>query len=431
MTSGLDPAAVVLAAARRHRAEAEAAERAQLEDAIAWAGLHEPTDPDRAATWGSTPVAITGDGAPLIDEFCIAEFAAALGLRTEAGRQYLADAVELAHRLPRVLEQVRAGRTPVFKARRIAQRTADLTFEGAAFVDHRVAFAASRISLAQVERLVDEARAQFQPDEAAQLAADAAERRHVLVDTRQVSFDGTSQIHAEIDLADALDLEATVSRLATQIAQTHPDLTEDACRAKALGALARGEHAPTDRTLNLVVHLTSDGHGTDQDLDPTAYLETGKRLLALDQIKDWAGTATRVIVRPVIDLHEDLSVTGYAIPDRIAERVTLRDRRCAFPYCERNARHCDTDHTIAYDPQGPPGQTSTTNLAPLCRHHHRLKTHPVSTGSTTGKRWHYVTLEPGVYQWRSPHGLTYLTDITGTRDLTPVLPAPRTDLRSA
>jgi hypothetical protein len=51
--------------------------------------------------------------------------------------------------------------------------------------------------------------------------------------------------------------------------------------------------------------------------------------------------------------------------------------------------------------------TCTCQLAPLCRRHHRLKTHG---------GWTYTILEPSSYLWSSPHGYQYLRDHTGTRD---------------
>ena len=120
--------------------------------------------------------------------------------------------------------------------------------------------------------------------------------------------------------------------------------------------------------------------------------------------------SAKVTVKPVIDLHNAQSVDGYAIPARIAERVHLRDRTCVFPWCHRPARSCDLDHVVPYDPAGPPGQTSTVNLACLCRLHHRMKTHG---------GWTYTIVEPGAYLWRSPYGYAYLRDSGGTTDLTP------------
>ncbi|QXQ13826.1 HNH endonuclease [Skermania piniformis] len=84
-----------------------------------------------------------------------------------------------------------------------------------------------------------------------------------------------------------------------------------------------------------------------------------------------------------------------------------------FPYCNRPARGCDLDHTHPHDRGGP---TSSDNLAPLCRKHHRLK----------GNRgWRYRRRSPGTYLWATPAGGIYLRDGTGTIDLTsPDTPVP-------
>jgi len=98
--------------------------------------------------------------------------------------------------------------------------------------------------------------------------------------------------------------------------------------------------------------------------------------------------------------------------------VITRDGTCIFPFCTRTSRRCDLDHIKPYDLDGPTDQTSTENLAPLCRRHHRLKTHggwtyeAVSTSSTPGP-------PERAYHWRSPHGYEYLRTPTGTESLTP------------
>ena len=127
-------------------------------------------------------------------------------------------------------------------------------------------------------------------------------------------------------------------------------------------------------------------------------------------------------IKPVIDLTAELTAPGYDIPDRIREHVILRDRTCVFPHCTRPARRADVDHIVEYDhhaeaegrPQ--PGPTTTSNLAALCRTHHRLKTHSA---------WTYRMLEPGVFEWTSPHGHHFLRDRTGTRPLDPDEPPAR------
>ena len=99
-------------------------------------------------------------------------------------------------------------------------------------------------------------------------------------------------------------------------------------------------------------------------------------------------------------------VEAYEIPDRVAEQVRLRDGHCVFPHCRRRAGRCDQDHVVPY----PLGPTCPCNLAPLCRRHHRVKTHG---------GWAYATPEPGVYMWRSPHGYQFLVDPLGTLPLDP------------
>jgi hypothetical protein len=397
--------ATVLAAARRHRAEADAAERAVLVDALDWARLHLTADPDLAATWGDTPVPLAGDGAPHVSQFAVIELGAVLRMSRRTAEALVGDVVELAYRLPRTWAQVSTGRLKGWKARHVAQATRDLSAEAAGFVDTQVAAFANRISPAELQRLIDTAIAQFMPEHAAEIAAAAAETRDVRIDHQQISFAGTSRIHGELDFLDALDLETALQTGAAQLADLGSDLPLGARRAATQGNLARGNH-PLDlgvldeparaprphREIVLYVHLSEDAITSTGTGTGTALAEYQRRLFTADQIRDWCSTTPKITIKPV------------------REQVILRDRFCPFPYCERNARHGDLDHIEPYDPDRPPGQTTTTNLAGPCRTHHRVKT--FST-------WTYTILEPGTYLWRSPHGYTFLKDRHGTRDLTP------------
>ena len=113
-------------------------------------------------------------------------------------------------------------------------------------------------------------------------------------------------------------------------------------------------------------------------------------------------------MQPVLDLAEHLHVGSYEASARLKLQTQLRDRICAFPFCFRPAEQCDCEHRVPHDDDD--GPTCTCNLAPACRRHHRAKT----TGG-----WNYVTVEPGVYLWRSPLGYQFLHDHTGTLDVTP------------
>ena len=100
-TQDLDTASAVLTAARSSRTAADLAEAEQFQAAVAWAAMHS-TDSiaDAAVAIWEGEVPIAGEGAPLVAEFCVAEFALAIGKSTDAGRRYLGDAVEVRYRLP-------------------------------------------------------------------------------------------------------------------------------------------------------------------------------------------------------------------------------------------------------------------------------------------------------------------------------------------
>jgi len=423
MTSGTTHPSAVLATARRLRAEADAAEAGVLLAAVEWAALHAVTDPEQVATWRDTPVPLAGDGTPQVSEFAVIEFAVALGMSTDSGKRLVSEAMELAHRLPRHWARVQAGTLVAWKARWVAAATLDLAPDAAAFVDAQVAGFAHRVGTAQLRRLVDTAIARFMPEYAEERRLLAADQRHVTVETSQVSFNGTTVVHGELDLADALDLDEALRAGAAQLADLGSTESIDVRRAEALGLLARGQATldlaqpgadprPARRDLTLYLHLDPTNPLTGE----IAEVE-GRGLVTRTQIEQWLHLPdTKVTIKPVIDLNKTsqtdktLGTDAYAIPDRIREQVMLRDRTCAFPFCNRPARRNDVDHVNPYDPDGPPRQTAVEKLASLCRMHHRLKTHSA---------WTYSVIEPGTYLWGSPHGYTYLRDPGGTEDLTP------------
>ena len=186
LDTAADTAAGVLAQARADRAAADAAEarllptrspgRTCTRRSRSTSGAAEPAT-------ATPPLPVAGPGAPLVAEFCVAEFAAAVGLPTETGKAYLGEALELRHRLPRTWGRVQAGDLPAWRARRIARATIALSPAGAGFVDAQVAPFAHRIRPSGVDRLVEEAIVRFMPDEARRRREAAADGRHVHVHT--------------------------------------------------------------------------------------------------------------------------------------------------------------------------------------------------------------------------------------------------------
>ncbi|TDO52477.1 hypothetical protein EV643_102316 [Kribbella sp. VKM Ac-2527] len=177
-------------------------------------------------------------------------------------------------------------------------------------------------------------------------------------------------------------------------------------------AYSRGLAAGSGRRSNrhtLYVHLTdqtlASGNGVlrVEELGP----------LLMSQLTELLGH-DQIVVKPVIDLHDQVSVHSYEIPDRIRERVRLRHPVDMFPYSAAEATtRMDQDHIIPYDRAGPPGQTGTDNLIPQGRLHHRAKTFG---------GWKCRRLPTGAIEWTSPHGFQFHVDHTGTHPMPPIGP---------
>lgn len=114
----------------------------------------------------------------------------------------------------------------------------------------------------------------------------------------------------------------------------------------------------------------------------------------------------------LVDPAGDLSTDAYRPGRRLADLVRRRDGRCRFPGCHVAARFCDLDHVVPW----PSGPTAASNLACLCRRHHRIK-------QRLG--W-WAELRPdGTLVWTDPTGRTRTTTARDHRGVT--LPDRGTD----
>jgi len=426
MTSTLEPVpvadgddpATVLEHARAHKKAEDDAAREVMKDAARWAAMHSgdslvgPLD-----EWHERCLPVGGEGCPEVAEFAVMEFAAAMGRSTAAGRVQLSRAVEGRYRLPRCWARLMAGDLAAWKLGQIADQTMCLCPEAAAYVDAKVAFYAPTITPRQLMNQISEAIALFDPEQTEAERQAAADARHVHVAVDQVTMTGTVHVDAEVDLADALDLETALSAGAHQQLLLGSTESMDVRRSIALGDLARGQQ-PLDLDTSggqprrkakrqVVLHVHVSDHAV-AGAGGLARVEEVNGPITAEQVRLWCGNPdTEVRVQPVIDLAEHIHVDAYEASERLKNQVDLRDVICVFPWCTRRARRCDHDHRVDHDDGGP---TCSCNVAPLCRGHHRSKT----TGG-----WTYVVVEPGVYLWRSPLGYQYLRDHTGTIDVTP------------
>ena len=421
-----DTPAAVLAFVQSRRAAVQAAEVEVLQGALAWAAMHpaESISSSPSVGWVFAEVAVPlgGEGTPLVAEFAPLELGAALGMSTDAARSLIGEALALAHRLPRTWKLVRAGKVPPWKGRRLAQLTLKLPPEGAEFVDRQLAAVVGKVGWAGIERLVDHARATFDPEGAEKQRREAADGRRLDVHSDQATHDGTVRVEGELDLADALDLDAAVSRGAEELAALGSTESLDVRRSMAAGELARRQLAFDLRTeagdgtasvvkpRQVVIHVHLSDAAISRDEAGIAQVEQTRSVVSTEQVRDWCGNPdAQVVIKPVIDLEAHHHTDAYAIPDRLAEQTRLAQPVCAFPWCERPVRRCDTDHVVAHGTGSTGGPTCSCNLAPLCRRHHRAKTHTA---------WTYDKTDAATYLWRSPHGLHLIKDRATTRLVT-------------
>ena len=137
-------------------------------------------------SWHESCLPLGGPGCPGVAEFAVTEFAAALGKSPEAGRRFLARCVEGFYRLPDCWERLQAGRLEAWRLGTIADATMCLSRDAAEFVDTHVAPVAHRIGQGQLMRLVAEAQARFDPEQAEADRQAAADARHFDVELAQV-----------------------------------------------------------------------------------------------------------------------------------------------------------------------------------------------------------------------------------------------------
>ncbi|MFL6287591.1 MAG: DUF222 domain-containing protein [Actinomycetes bacterium] len=254
----------------------------------------------------------------------------------------------------------------------------------------------------------------------------AAERRRVaaLLDRRVVitpASDGMSELWAWLPSIEARRIQQALSQLAHGIGGDDAR-TMDQRRADIVIDLLLGRAAPTAVDLQLVVPLaTAQGSSQEPGWVPGLGPVSAAQLRGLlgcgdcgsprtpdspsyslsNSLPSVLSTVDLVVVDPASGRLTDLVETGYRPSPALDRAVRARDVTCRFPGCRRAASGkgsgTDLDHTVPW-PQGP---TRATNLAVLCRRHHRLK----HSGD-----WQVMLHADGTMTWITPTGRRYQTE---------------------
>ena len=256
----LDPMRVLQATADCVFAQARA-EADLLEAAVRWADLNPVTDqaPCAADWWDGEDVPVPGR-IPEVAAPAVAEFAAAAGRSSGAGKWVMFEALQLRHRMPRTWVLVRQCRMPAFRARQLVMACYRLNDEAVAWLDGQTAAVCGRIGPVQLDRMVVRAAALFDPD----WVADQKRKRYVRVDhrDRDSGLDG-STVHGCLDPLDAVDLDAALDAGAEARRAWGSTADRDGRRAQALGDLARARLGETPLPFEDDDHPDTDPSSTN------------------------------------------------------------------------------------------------------------------------------------------------------------------------
>lgn len=349
-----------------------------------------------------------------------APLGAALGRTTQSAELLIRDALIVRHRLPLLWQRVLACQVEPWRARRIAKAVVGRPRDVSDWVDAQLAPMAHKVGSVVLDRLIDEAMLRLHPEEREIAQVEALDARFARLHEDSINDSGVAEMSLRADWKDLHDFDDTLSEVAAALAALDeaaglPQESLDVRRARAVGVLAdpaqalalldRAPVAPRRKRTLLVLHITPD-HLAGRD--PVARNGTLRRPELEQVVRGWCGRSdSHLQVLPVLDLADHVATDRYEVAERTKQRVDHINGHCVFPWCTRPAKECDHDHVV---PHGAGGVTCDCNLAPLCRRHHRLKTHA---------RWSYTAIETGTWLWSDPYGQQFLRDHTGTLDVSP------------
>lgn len=254
--------------------------------------------------------------------------------------------------------------------------------------------------------------------------AAARERRFVRVTAAE---DGMADLTAYLPAEDAYAIRDRIHAIARTALQAE--------RATANNAAASASAAPAPSTPVAAVpapgsFAVTPGRGRASTLATKGADAFRDLLLGEPEPAGTDASRVRAQIQIVVPEHGAAELIGYGIIDRetaahlaagadVWERVTVddagavlavdryrpsaamtrllaaRDLHCRAPGCRVPVTRCDTDHTID---AALGGETSTVNLAHLCRGHHVLKHHT---------DWSVQQDSGGIIRWTSPTGRVY------------------------
>ena len=338
------------------------------------------------------------DDPQVASEAAAAEVRAALRLTRRSADIELALALVLTRRLPKVWEALAAGCIDLRRARTIVEGTSHLSDRVAGEVVDQIIEPATRLTTGQLAALLRRVCIEADSQQAAVRYRQAVSDRRVVV---EATVEGTANL-VGLDLPPdrVAAIMARMSELARRLNTAGETRSIDQLRADVLLDLLEGnghQAVPGRGMVDIHVDLDtlagmSQAPGELAGFGPVI-ADIARQVADQQHHTQWRWTATD----PDTGLPVHHGTTRRRPTPGQRRQVETRNPTCVFPGCRIPASQCDLDHRIPWSQGGP---TSNDNLAPLCRHGHRIR-------HQTG--WKHQPLPGGDHQWTSPLGHTYTT----------------------
>jgi len=339
-----------------------------------------------------------GDDPQLAEESASAEIRAALRLTRRAADTEMGWALDLKQRLPEVWRLLAAGDIDARRAKTIIGTTSHLPEETAREVAGRVLDRAPQLTTGQLAARLRRLCIETDPHQAQRRYEEAVAERRVI---QQPTESGTAHLLG-LDLPPhrVAAITRRINRLARSLRTPDGSRTMDQLRADVfmdlLGA-STGTGATDRGVVDIQVDLDTLTGLAENPGELAGYgpviADIARQVAEQQERAEW-----RFLVTDPdggLPLHSGVTRRRPSVEQR--RFVETRDRTCRFPGCRMPAADCDLDHR---DPYAQGGLTDPANLAPLCRHDHRIRH---SAG------WTYRALHSGDYEWISRLGHRYTT----------------------
>ncbi|MDH6237366.1 HNH endonuclease signature motif containing protein [Cryobacterium sp. CG_9.6] len=340
----------------------------------------------------------------------VAELAALLTISEGSARNLLTESEVLQNTLPGTRRALQAGDISYRHAQVIIDNALSLPDASHGDYETEVLTNAATLTVPQLKKKAITVRELTHPDSI------RARHRTALTDRClhvQPARDAMAYLDLTLSNDDAAAINDRIDTLARSLQTTDEDRTLTQLRCDvAVDLLLKGVTETglgagiTGNVYVTVPVLTLMGKGNEP-----AMLE-GFGPIDPDTARRIAGTATgfhRLLIHPETGAVLSFGKDTYRVPAALRRYLEVRDETCRFVGCNKSARHCDMDHTLAWQHGG---DTTFTNLAALCRRSHKIK-------HETG--WNVTQDTTGTLTWTSPAGKHYATH-PASRLRPPVLP---------